>query len=179
MDTNEIGNYLVQSIPMVLYHVPRTLSIICHHLLVPSVSLFSQYFWSSPCWNHGVPCEATQGEWPVLSVFLLLQSERPTGNHPLSGQHHPHGCAGAQPAHAPRSGAGHQVHRAGGEWEVLFSVPSNIQIQQLPSYVNHSPPTSFLSSHPRMNWTLQRTTERPCLLCQQRKNGGSTVVRNW
>lgn len=32
---------------------------------------------------------------------------------------------------------------------------------------------------PRMNWILQMSTELTCLLCQQRRNGRSTVVRKW
>lgn len=63
---------------------------------------------------------------------------------------------------------------------LFWTLPSNTQ--------NHS--TAFISSSsfslsflpflcPRMNWTLQRSTELTCLLCQQRKNGRSTVVRKW
>lgn len=37
----------------------------------------------------------------------------------------------------------------------------------------------LFSNSSRMNWTLQRSTEPPCLLCQQTKNGRSTVVRKW
>lgn len=50
------------------------------------------------------------------------------------------------------------------------------QVQHLSSFV-----FSFFFPYlwPRMNWILQMSTELTCLLCQQRRNGRSTVVRKW